>query len=165
MNHLIGILAPLINSLLLVFIMVISIKSSRSTWGTLKMLSKRISHIYAVLDILIARPGTPPVLRSLYAMDPDKMPADRKGRMAMMSKMQLEMYQDVRKNLTAMLDMAPEPQQKEKLKIMIQEFDSMATVLSTVDENSSEQYIEQVTNEIPATVARIVQKLTEFEAE
>lgn len=158
----IEIAAPLFNSVLLILIMFLSIMSSRAAWKTIRTLTKRIAHLYAVIDILVSRPGGPPILRKILALDPEQFPLDKKGRVTMMSKLQAETYQDVRASLLRAMEVADE-EQKQRLQVLLQEFDSLSTMLSTVDENSSDEYIEQITSEIPASMERLAQRLSEFE--
>jgi hypothetical protein len=113
----------------------------------------RIAHQYKLMDILCG--GVPSLTRVFYAklreMGPDKMPKTPQEELALLKDMAFEKCSICRTILLERITSTDDEEEKAHYKNHLERMDGAVNLLSTLDENSSEEYVKKVLIDIAAT--------------
>jgi hypothetical protein len=123
------------------------------------ILSKKITHLYHLTDILCDSCFSLPH-RALYSqirnLGPFNMPKTKREEFEIMRKTAFEGYSENRKKIIDIINSTEDPTEKERHEQKLRNMDSIFNLMGTIDEKSSEEYIQSVLTDIKASIFKIV---------
>lgn len=143
----------IIGPFLLFWIVLRSFKSFRKWNSRMSKIEEEICHVHTLMDILASGIVIPPA-RQLYHKVREAGPGadlDKLSRAA-----SLENFETTRKRLIDMQSSTEDPEKIAQLNKMVEELEGMYNLYSTLDENSSPEYAEQVTRNLNKSIQRIL---------
>ena len=132
-------------------IMVFLIKTHKINKRNFRAMNNKIKHLYMLSDLLSNIAPTP--IQLLFEK------VRKKGPDIDLNKMQYEIsresYERGRKQLKELIDKAPDFETKSNLEKMLEEVEGMYNLYSTLDEDSSPEYIKRVMDDLHASMLKI----------
>lgn len=120
---------------------------------TVLRIIERQKHLHLLMDILASGVVVPPV-RDIYKRAREAGPGCDMNKIS--QEASLENFNSVVQKLHEMLNRTEDPVRRARLEKMIQEIEGMWNILSTLDENSSEEYGQQVMMDMQRTIHKMV---------
>jgi len=123
------------------------------------LLSKKIMHLYHLTDILCDS-CISVAHRALYnqirTLGPFGMPKTKREEFEIMRKTASESYSENRKQIVEVINSTDDPAEKERHEQKLRNMDSIFNLMGTIDEKSSEEYIQNVLMDIKTSILKIV---------
>lgn len=113
---------------------------------------KEIEHLLTLCDILSS--GIIPPAANFYHRVREAGPGCDLEEVT--RKANLTHFEQTRDKILQMRDITEDPEKKEKMQKMVDELEGMYNIYSTLDENSSKEYAEQVSNNLRKSIERIM---------
>ena len=117
-----------------------------------KYVRMRTEHLYALMDILASGICMPPV-RILYRKIREKGPNVNMEEVK--QEISQESFDESRKKLTYVIEHTDDEEKKKTFETLREELDGMYNLYSTLDKNSSPEYVEQVMGNLKATMMKM----------
>jgi hypothetical protein len=135
------------------------IRNHRESIKMFNALSKKINHLYVLVDILNGGCYSS-AHRALFSkyMDigPFNMPKSKKEEFEIMRKMSFESYNENRQQMVEIINSTDDPIEKRRQEQRLKDTDSIFNLMGTIDEKSSESYIKSVLADINASIYKIM---------
>ena len=117
-----------------------------------------VAQLYALLDIVVE--GIHPYMRLLYYeyrdLKPDQLPKNKKEEFAMFKDIAMKRFLLGRDMiLKSMTDPMADLVEKQKMQEHLTELDGMINILSTIDKNTSDEYINSAMKDIIASIVKL----------
>jgi len=118
-----------------------------------------ITNCYTLLDIVAG--GIQSILHKetylkLRDLPPQKFPKNKREEVLLMRDFSIDTYQNNRNKLIKMMHFTQDPIQKERLKTVLTEMDGAFNLMCTLDSNSSDDYIQNVMNDLHGTLSKVL---------
>jgi hypothetical protein len=158
-----SVILPLIVLIFLFYTITEYRKTTKIVYDDLKKLAKISAHLYTLVDILAE--GTHPYVKMLYfefrKLPLDHLPKTKKEEFALLKDIALKRFTAGRDLLMKMLMEEDDPVQRQKMNDNLNEIENMMTLLSSIDKNTSEEYMNSVMMDMLSTIY----KMTNMEQE
>jgi hypothetical protein len=119
-----------------------------------------VTQLYALLDIVVE--GIHPYMRLLYYeyrnLKPDQLPKNKKEEFTLLKDIAMKRFLFGRERIIKTLNdpMDPmDPIEKQKMQEHLTELDGMINILSTIDKDTSDEYINSVMKDILASMVKL----------
>jgi leucyl-tRNA synthetase len=124
----------------------------------LEILKESLRHVYLLLDMLgngLCSPIHKALYQKIATLSIDKLPQNEKDLIKLTQEMGLESFAKAQEKISELINTTDDIVQKEKYKLHLRELEGMFNLISTVDENSSEEYKVQVANELKESMMKV----------
>jgi hypothetical protein len=119
-----------------------------------------VAQLYALLDIVVE--GIHPYMRLLYYeyrnLKPDQLPKNKKEEFTLLKDIAMKRFLFGREMIIKALNDPMDPMdliEKQKMQEHLTELDGMINILSTIDKNTSDEYINSVMKDILASMVKL----------
>lgn len=116
---------------------------------------KMITHIYVILNSF----PLPVQTHMLLERGPDGIPKTPAEQRKFVNEVNMQNYRDIRERIQEALSESTKDEDKRRLSSLLEEMDGLYNLMATVDDKSSPAYFQQITNEIPITLRKILEAL------
>lgn len=118
------------------------------------LLIAQFRKMYLIIDLL--KLYTPPSINNTIVgiLKSDEPPTTREASVLLLKNL-LQEYNEVVSILTEKMQGLEDGEEKEKLEAMITEYQNTMSVISTISEDSSDEYIQQIYNEVAYSMKKV----------
>ena len=150
-------MAPLAALAFIITMMKAQRKVIRVIFQDMVKLAQFSAQLFVLTDILSE--GIHPSLRMFYRqfrkLSPDKLPKDKKEEFALLRDMAMERFNAGRDFLLHSLREQNDPDEQERIRNHLTEIEGMITLLSTIDDNTSDEYVSSVMKDLMASMHKL----------